>query len=133
MKQLSSVKIAEGSLGVNAFTNCNYSGTKIALLESNSALSSGNNAISSVKIIKAIAYEDYGLEGRSLVMDGDIKDLSTYSLNDALSSIQVAQGYKARLYANGNYKGNYIDITAGSAAIRDGFNDKVSSIQFIKE
>ncbi len=130
---VSSVKISEGTLGANVFTNCNYGGTKITLLESNPALSSGNNAISSVKIIKAIAYENYGLEGRSLVMDGDIEDLSTYNLNDALSSIQVAQGYKARLYENGHYKGNYIDITAGSAALRDGFNDKVSSVQFIKE
>lgn len=129
----SSLKIGKDSLGVNMFSDCSYSGKKLSVTQNSDKFSKDmNDVVSSVKVIKAIAYQHFNFEGASLIIDGDISDLKGVNFNDFMSSIKVAEGYSARLFEHTNYEGKYIDVQPGSKISKLDFNDRVSSIKIIK-
>jgi glucosylceramidase len=81
-------------------------------------------------------YNDCPFQGNSGGLDvGNYTqaDLLGLSVNDnTVSSIQVAEGYKAILFENDNFGGASIDITADDDCLTDlGWNDRATSIQVV--
>lgn len=134
--ETSSISLGKGSLGANLYKECRFSGDKVTYTADATALVSGfNDKVSSVELIKAIAYKDTGYRNTSLNIVGDMEWLGDdLNFNDAMSSIKVAEGYTVRLYAGRNFGGDYVDVTSGQN-ITDlnslKSNDKVSSLKVI--
>ncbi|TDN47602.1 glycosyl hydrolase family 18 protein [Scandinavium goeteborgense] len=132
----SSVSLEKGSLGVNLYKNCNFAGDKVTYTADALSLSSGfNDKVSSVEMIKAIAYKDTGYRSSFLNIVGDMPWIGDdLHFNDVMSSIKVAEGYTVRLYEGRDFKGSYVDVTSGQN-ITDlnslKLNDKVSSLKVI--
>ena len=134
--ETSSISLGKGSLGANLYKECRFSGDKVTYTADATALVSGfNDKVSSVELIKAIAYKDTVYRNTSLNIVGDMEWLGDdLNFNDAMSSIKVAEGYTVRLYAGRNFGGDYVDVTSGQN-ITDlnslKSNDKVSSLKVI--
>ncbi|QKN80477.1 glycosyl hydrolase family 18 protein [Scandinavium goeteborgense] len=134
--EASSVSLEKGSLGVNLYKNCNFAGDKVTYTADATSLSSGfNDEVSSVEMIKAIAYKDTGYRSSFLNIVADMPWIGDdLHFNDAMSSIKVAEGYTVRLYEGRDFKGSYVDVTSGQN-ITDlnslKLNDKVSSLKVI--
>lgn len=134
--ETSSISLGKGSLGANLYKECRFSGDKVTYTADATALVSGfNDKVSSVELIKAIAYKDTGYRNTSLNIVGDMEWLGDdLNFNDTMSSIKVAEGYTVRLYAGRNFGGDYVDVTSGQN-ITDlnslKSNDKVSSLKVI--
>jgi len=132
--EASSVSLGEGSLGINLYKECHFAGDMVSYTADATSLSSGfNDRVSSVQMIKAIGYKDNGYRSSFLNIVGDMEWLGDdLHFNDVMSSIKVAEGYTVRLYADSNFKGSYVDVTAGQN-ITDlnslSFNNKVSSLK----
>ena len=64
---------------------------------------------------------------------------STYDWNDCVSSVRVAQGWRAVIHRDSNYRGQALDVTAdlpnlqlaAGTCSHDGLNDCVTSIKVI--
>ena len=63
----------------------------------------------------------------------------TYDWNDCVSSVKVAQGWRAVIYRDTNYRGDALEITADAPNLQlvsgdcshDGLNDCITSIKVI--
>ena len=145
--QMSSLRLAKGSLGLSLYTDCQFKGTwhRFGIMSNGDQydLSSDmDNTVSSVQVIKAIAWDASAYRGQSVIvmadvpsLRGDIKWLEyKTSFDNLMSSIQVAEGYTVRLYSENNYKGSYIDVKSGQK-ITDlrklSFDNKTSSIKIL--
>jgi chitinase len=138
---VSSVLLPTGSLGVSLYEDCQYKGTsyqyKSVPVTNKISL---NNQVSSVQIIKAIAYDGH-YNGQSVNIMGDTPWLNggyqyweyMPNFDGKMSSIKVAEGYNARVYAERDYQGAYIEVKSGEQ-IPDleklSFDNKASSIKF---
>lgn len=103
-------------------------------------------------------YEDANFLGDSALLTTSYTDLSdfkgpcehtdtdangnvsyTYDWNDCLSSVRVAQGWRAVIYRDTNYRGQALEITADAPNLQlvagtcshDGLNDCITSINVI--
>ncbi|MFP2467495.1 glycosyl hydrolase family 18 protein [Pseudescherichia vulneris] len=132
--EASSVSLGEGSLGINLYKECHFAGDMVSYTADATSLSSGfNDRVSSVQMIKAIGYKDNGYRSSFLNIVGDMEWLGDdLHFNDVMSSIKVAEGYTVRLYADRDFAGSYVDVTAGQN-ITDlnsvKFDNKVSSLK----
>lgn len=105
-----------------------------------------------------IVYEHVDYGGASAHVTRDIEDLNDFKgpclvfqadqfggsvteiWNDCISSIRVAQGWRARLYLHDDFDGERLDVATDIPDLRNvigpcdkgGFNDCVSSIEVIR-
>jgi hypothetical protein len=71
--------------------------------------------------------------------DGNGNVSYTYDWNDCVSSLKVAQGWRAVIYRDTNYRGQTLEVTADAPNLQlvagscshDGLNDCVTSIKVI--
>jgi hypothetical protein len=73
-----------------------------------------------------------GFSGGLTIGDYNLARLNTLGvLNDDISSIKVAQGFKAILYQDDNFAGASTTITSDNTCLNTTWNDKVSSIRIL--
>lgn len=82
----------------------------------------------------AVVYKDCGYGGNATGLNPGTYTLSQLNalgiLNDDISSIKVAAGYKVTLYWDDNFSGTTLVLTADDDCLVDnGWNDKVSSLK----
>ncbi|MFP2238877.1 glycosyl hydrolase family 18 protein [Pseudescherichia vulneris] len=147
--EVSAVMVPESSLGIRLYKDCQFKGgSYIYKYHKNQApydmTRTGidmNKAASSVLVVKASAYDATYYKGNSLDIMGDTPWLNggyqyweyMPNFDGKMTSIKVAEGYTARVYADRDYQGDYIDVKAGEQ-IPDlkklSFDNKASSIKF---
>ncbi|WP_125722024.1 beta-1,3-glucanase family protein [Flavobacterium ustbae] len=73
-----------------------------------------------------------GFSGGLTIGDYNLSRLNSLGvLNDDISSLKVAQGYKAILYMDDNFTGTSTTITSDTSCLNTTWNDKVSSIRIL--
>ncbi|MDX6040713.1 glycosyl hydrolase family 18 protein [Scandinavium lactucae] len=146
--EVSSLSLPKGSLGVRLFTDCQFKGTdalytgqiqsKFDMTKPGSVM---NKAVSSVQVVKAVGWDGpaYGgqmveIMGDTPVLDGGYKHWEYMpDFGRKMSSIKVAEGYTARVYADRDYQGAYIDVKSGEQIpnlSKLSFDNKALSIKF---
>lgn len=94
-------------------------------------ISTGVNITPSTDVVTV--YKDphfSGFSGGLTIGDYDTERLNSLGiLNDDISSLKVAEGFKATLYQDDNFKGTSIVINSDAASLNNTWNDKVSSIR----
>ncbi len=92
----------------------------------------GNSISPSTGVVTAYKDCNYaGFSGGLAVGDYTLAQMNALGiLNDDISSLRVAQGFKAILYADNNFSGASTEITSdNSCLVAAGWNDRVSSIR----
>ncbi|XP_038050835.1 epidermal differentiation-specific protein-like [Patiria miniata] len=142
--RISSIKVV-GSAWVG-YEHGNYGGRQYILEERNfpdpNSWGGSNDQLSSLKKLdinigdetKIVVYADGNFKGNSKPFESEVKDLSYYSFNDVISSVEVKSGTWV-LYEHSNYKGRMYVLTKGSYANPSdwGPNDTISSLRPVKE
>lgn len=73
-----------------------------------------------------------GFSGGLTIGDYNLARLNSLGvLNDDISSLKVAQGYKAILYMDDNFTGTSTTITSDTSCLNATWNDKVTSIKIL--
>nr|WP_294922828.1 RICIN domain-containing protein [uncultured Flavobacterium sp.] len=73
-----------------------------------------------------------GFSGGLTIGDYNLSRLNSLGvLNDDISSLRIAQGFKAVLYQDDNFTGASTTITSDNACLNTTWNDKVSSIRIL--
>ncbi|MGB5176573.1 MAG: peptidase inhibitor family I36 protein, partial [Thermoanaerobaculia bacterium] len=55
-------------------------------------------------------YRDLGFSGTSQTFSDDVTDLrGSYVGNDSVTSVRISSGCRARLYADADYRGSYLE------------------------
>ena len=110
-----------------------------------------------------VVYEHANFQGRSALIDRDIKDLkdfdgpcrhdssyvsgdtsisdTTTDWNDCMSSIRVAPGWRATIYRDDDFKGQSLQVTedvpnlqlVSGTCSHDGLNDCITSIRVFRQ
>ena len=77
-------------------------------------------------------YRDLDFSGRSQTFSSDISDLRGSDVgNDAVTSVRVDRGCRARLYADANFQGAHVEVDREISDLRGSSvgNDTVTSVQ----
>lgn len=131
--EASSVKLGFGTT-VKLYKDSNYGGSSVSLSSNTSCLTSNsfNDETSSLKITKstpssgcAFLYTDCWYSGTKYEV---CSDGNTSNYNDMISSIRLGPNTKITLYADSNYSGISVEVTADNPClVKNNFNDSVSS------
>lgn len=77
------------------YTDVNYGGSSYTYSENTPFTSEANDHFSSAKTTfgcAVVLYEDANYQGRSLIIMGEVPDLSVEGFNDIVSSVWIAGG-----------------------------------------
>ncbi len=122
---------------VTVYENDNFTGASKVFTSNTAWLADWNDRISSLKIagLPIKVYQDINFGGYSVALgvgDYTLAQLQAKGvLNNDITSLDIAQGYKVTLYDGDNFTGASIDFTATTAWIAD-WNDRATSIRVIK-
>ena len=135
---LSSVKVSSG-YEMQLFADDNFAGTSVTITADNSCLVANgfNDVASSLKVRPlsvATAYKDCSYGGYAIKLSVGEYTLAALQargiLNNDLSSLKVNSGYEVQLFADDNFAGTSVTVTAdNSCLVANGFNDVASSLK----
>lgn len=136
---MSSYIVPRQSLGITLYADCNYQGNSLqSLISTIPSMGSRDNTISSIKVNKAIGYDDPNYSRYVAILDGDTPSLAAepYKFDNRISSIKIAEGFTGRAYDGSNYTGQFFDLRTEhtpAVLVSSNMDKKISSMKFFRD
>jgi hypothetical protein len=81
---------------------------------------------------RAVLYEDVNFGGRSIVVDGPVRNLGELGFNDRMTSLRLPPGESWVICSDANFQGRCATVSGDVPSVPVGFNDRVSSLRPVR-